>query len=403
MNASLENTIIVGVGDGGCQIASTLATRWNKAPQALLINTDLDRWPHIAGIKIATHITENIKNSLAFAKTIELGTGGTPRFGRKAAELYASQIKDAIEKKSLAIIVASLGGGTGTGAAPFIVEMAANLNIRTIVFATLPFEFEGERRMEQALRGLMILEETADCVITLPNQRILDLIDDKTNPQAAFLKSDELLSDAIEIFWKTLTAQNVINVDLSHIGALMDKSAGKTVFVYASADGEGKIESTIDRLIANPILSKENALSNTSAYLVSVMAGPDFSLKEIETFTKMLSKRINIHDAMQMLGIGINEQYKDKLVVLFFAREKPAITGTIIQETDKTSTSRETMLSPKKAKSVLKKKDIASPDLFSYKGITQFKGVAPTIIDGVNMDIPTWIRRRIPIQKPSHD
>jgi cell division protein FtsZ len=402
MNATPQNTIILGIGDGGCQTASSLVARWSEAPQAILINTDLSKWPHIAGVKIATHMTESIKSQMAFSKNIELGTGGNPRFGRRAAELYADQIKSMLENKKLAIIITALGGGTGTGAAPFIADMASNLNIRTIAFATLPFEFEGTRRMEQAMRGLTALEENADCVICLPNQRILDMVDDKTNPADAFCKANELLSDAIEIFWMTLASQTVINVDVDHIGVLMDKSAGKTIFVYSSAEGKDKIETVIKCIISHPVIAKENTLSNISAYLICALAGPSFSLKEIEKFTKQLSEKINIPDAMQMLGIGIKSEWDDRFMALLFAREKPVMINTALSDTaDKMPPSSEGDSYIRKSKNIHKKKE-SVPDLFSYKGINQFKGVAPTIVGSVNLDVPTWIRRRIPIQKPSH-
>ncbi len=142
MNITADNSIILGIGDGGCQIVASMAVRWHAAPQAILINTELTKWPNIAGIQIATHSTDNIRNQIAFSNPMDIGTGGNPRFGRRAVELYADQIKNVLQNKRFAIIVTALGGGTGTGATPFVVETASRMNIRTVVFATLPFDFE---------------------------------------------------------------------------------------------------------------------------------------------------------------------------------------------------------------------------------------------------------------------
>ena len=398
MNAdtSMTNprTLMVGLGDGGCNVVVAMARHWKgTAPLFMAVNTDVRPWAtldEVSCVQIGTHALKG------------MGTGGDPRLGRRAAEADLSALREAVEGMECVIFVVGLGGGTGTGAAPLLVEAARKAGAFTLCFAMLPFEFEGERRREYAQRGLLTLQDVADSVIVLPNQRLLAVVDDRANIAQALRTSDEGLARGIQAVWRALGRRGVIRVDFAHVREMIRLGDGMCLFACAEASGPDRIAGILDALKADAALCSGQTLAETPAYLVSVIGSPDFSLREIDRLMAGI-QALAPASAQVLAGIDVETEWTDRVWVTLLAVEKiRAGDAPVVLPRAGAAFVSAGVLPDKPADSSARRK-AEQPDLFDRPKSDRFSGTEPTIVDGHDLDLPTFVRRGIIIRKPVFD
>lgn len=390
--------VIIGIGDGGCHAVEHIAHHWEDVPELVAMNTDISQTSKPENIRCVEIGRDVMKG---------MGTGGDPRVGRRAAESDMDKIRDLFTEKDMAFLVVGLGGGTGTGAAPLIIEEARKAGVLTLCFAMLPFEFEGKQRMEHANRGLSALQEVADGVICIPNQRLFKLIEKRANITMGFQNADEVLSKGIWAVWHELCREcgfKGINLDFSDLRTLVKNSTGRCVFGYSEGTGADKVELVIKGIRDHPLLNQGQVMANTYSFLVSVVGGPDLSLQTVDQIITGILK-IARKDALIKTGVGCEPDWKDKVSVMILVSEKDQVPEAghqaraekedILDETEEhvdKQTGR-----PKPAR----KKKLRQATLFQTWG--RFKEIDSTIVEGNNLDIPTYIRRGILIRKAKDD
>ena len=378
---------VVGIGGGGCNALDTMVTGWEDGPVFIAMNTD----PQALGGCLA-----ETRLQIGARITGGLSTGGDPAIGRQAAEDEFDTLRGLFSGMELVFLVVTLGGGTGTGAAPVIAKAAHEAGAFVIAFAALPFHKEGERRMTQAQEGLHALREEADAVIVVPNDRLFALIPADAGAEEAFKQADHVLSMAVYAIWKMLVHRGVINIDFAALRRVVQSSGGTSVFGYGEGHGPERADQAVRAAVASPLLEKGKVLREAASVLVSVMGGPDLTFRDMEHIMGVVHEAVR-KDAHVIIGKAVDSRWHDMVAVVIVAAElwtagMPADAAPPAEDTQGAD--------PQPATSGRKKAKPTQDDLFAQvpgKGL--FKDVEPTILGGENLDIPTFIRRRVVIPK----
>ena len=382
--------MMVGVGNGGCSVVTEMARQWKDGPAMVAINTDTNAVADVEGLRRVPIGAQTMKG---------MGTGGDPRVGRRAAEADVEAIRGLFQGVNLVFVVVGLGGGTGTGAAPLVVEEARKAGALTLCFSMMPFEFEGPRRMDQAKRGFLALDDVADGVICLPNQRLVGVITDRTNITEAFRKADEILCRGIQAVWRVVCQKGIINLGFADVRALLQAGSGPCVFGCAEGVGPDKVAMVLQAIRVDPVLKHGEALAHAHAYIVSIMGGKDLALKDVDALMQGLMT-ISRPEALAMTGVCCDPALGDKVFVTILAAEqgsesepqgRPGLTPGEAATLSQVSKSDE--------ERAAQKVKLTQGTLFDAARQGRFKDIDPTIVEGNNLDIPTFIRRGIMIQK----
>jgi len=272
---------VVGVGGGGNNALTRMMQCKIKGADFIAINTDAQDLHHtMAHQKI--HIGKNL--------TKGLGAGMNPDIGRQAAEESHDEIQDALKGADLVFITCGEGGGTGTGAAPIIAQAAKNIDALTIAVVTKPFSFEGIQRMQIAEDGLEKLKQEVDAIITIPNDRLLPMIDKKTPLLKAFSLVDDILRQAVQGISDIIAFPGIINVDFADIRTIM-KNAGTALLGIGKAMGEDRAIEAAKMAISSPLL--EISIDGAKGVLLNVSGGSDMSMSEINEAAKIITESVD--------------------------------------------------------------------------------------------------------------
>lgn len=299
---------VFGVGGGGCNAVSFAAQGDLRDGQFWAINTDSQ------ALELCT--LEN-KVVLGAKRTRGLGCGGDPELGRAVAIDDEEKLRRLCVGADLIVILAGMGGGTGTGASPVLARIAKESGALVLSIVTLPFEFEGGRRQRQAQLGLQLLKSEADAVICLPNERLQKLIGEKTSVLDAFKTSNSLLAQGIRGIWRLLTCVGLINVDFADLCSVTRGKHAESAFAYAEAAGEQKVDQVLEHLFCHPLLDGGQVLNESDAVLVSIVGGPDLTMAEVNRLMAQLNR--NCENAHLILGAGIDPEYTGRLSVTLIA------------------------------------------------------------------------------------
>ncbi len=371
--------LIVGVGNGAGRALSAMARQWQEGPDMVAINTDSHDFAKIDGLRFV-QIGAQVMNGM--------GTGGDPQVGRRAAAEDVDAVRKLFHGVNLVLLVVGLGGGTGTGAAPLVAEEARKAGALVLCFGMLPFEFEGQRRMSRAQQGLLALNGVANGVICLPNQRLLDLVEDRANIAEAFQKADAMLGRGVQAIWRVLCRKGVINLDFADVQALLQQGNGQCVFGCAEGEGPDRINLILQALREDPMLKRGQVLAQAHAYIISISGAADLTLKDVDSLVRGIGAAGGA-ESLAMVGVDCDAALKDRIFVTILASE-PAGEAPV---------NRDPVPAEPVKPAVVAKPDLIQGTLFDGAGQGRFKDVDPTIIEGSNLDIPTFIRRRIMIQK----
>lgn len=412
---------IIGVGNAGLAVLDRIFARAFDSVELLAMNTDP---ASLAGCGLPTKIL--LENRLLRG----LGTGGDPERGRQLAEEELSKLKPLFKGVSGVFIVAGLGGGAGSGICPVLAKAAKEAGALTLGFVTTPFDCEGSRRRDIAAEALHELKAAADGVICLPNQKVLKLIDENTSLIDTFKSSNDLLADGIEGVWRLLAHRGLIEINFADFCKLLRDRHIESALGVAEASGLDRSQTVLQKLFAHPLLEGGEILSQSDAILVSLLGGPDLSMAQINRVMEQIQNRCE--KAQIMMGAAVHEAFRDRLsVTLIVARKngKPESNdddpgnGASAEDLDTQLIARasqggrppsrfvppppslpadkmQKMLAkqgrgsgPKSAKASPKMRQTQLPLEIISKG--RFDKSEPTIHQGEDLDVPTYIRRGI--------
>ena len=303
---SVVSIKVVGVGGGGNNVVNRMVRSGAKGVDFIAINTD----------KQALNASSaNYKIQIGEKLTGGKGAGSNPEVGRKAAEESRNQISKALEETDMVFITAGMGGGTGTGAAPIVAEIARELGVLTVGVVTKPFGFEGRRRMTAAEQGIEELRGKVDSLVIIPNERLKYATDQKITFANAFEIADDVLRQAVQSISDLIRDTGFINLDFADVTAVM-KDAGLAHMGVGRAAGKSKAEEAARMAISSPLL--ETSIAGARGVLLNITGSPDMGLEEVEQAASMVQEAAH-PDAHIIFGAAIDEGLDDEIRITVVA------------------------------------------------------------------------------------
>ena len=303
---SVVNIKVIGVGGGGNNVVNRMVRSGVKGVDFIGVNTD----------KQALNVSSaNQKIQIGEKLTCGQGAGSDPEVGRKSAEESRSQIAKALEDTDMVFITAGMGGGTGTGAAPIVADIAREAGILTVGVVTKPFNFEGRRRMQQAEMGIEELKAKVDSLVIIPNERLKFATDQKITFANAFGIADDVLKQAVQSISDLIKNTGFINVDFADVTAVM-KDAGMAHMGVGRAAGKNKAEEAAKMAISSPLL--ETSINGARGVLVNITGSMDIGLEEVEMAADMVRQAAH-PEALIIFGAAFDEDMEDEMQVTVIA------------------------------------------------------------------------------------
>lgn len=297
---------VVGVGGGGVNAVNRMIEAGLRGVEFVAINTDA---------QALLMSDADVKLDIGRELTRGLGAGADPEVGRTAAEAHRDDIEDSIRGADMVFITAGEGGGTGTGAAPVVAEIARSLGALTVAVVTRPFGFEGRRRSVQAEQGITALRTSVDTLIVIPNQRLLEHADQSLPIVDAFRLADEVLLHGVSGITDLITTPGLINVDFADVKSVM-YDAGTAVMGIGRASGENRASQAASKAIASPML--ESSVEGASGVLLSVAGSNSMSLHEVNQAATTIAEHCT-PDANVIFGATIDDSMGDEMRVTVIA------------------------------------------------------------------------------------
>ncbi|WP_067728314.1 cell division protein FtsZ [Oceanobacillus damuensis] len=297
---------VIGVGGGGNNAVNRMIEHGVEGVEFIAVNTDaqaLNLSKAEAKIQIGGKLTRG------------LGAGANPEVGKKAAEESKEQLEEVLKGADMVFVTAGMGGGTGTGAAPVIAQVAKDLGALTVGVVTRPFSFEGRRRSTQAITGIDTLKGSVDTLIVIPNDRLLEIVDKNTPMLEAFREADNVLRQGVQGISDLIAKPGLINVDFADVKTIMyDK--GSALMGIGIATGETRATEAAKKAISSPLL--ETSIDGAHGILMNITGGANLSLYEVQEaadlVTSAADKEVNV-----IFGSVINENLNDEIVVTVIA------------------------------------------------------------------------------------
>ncbi|MGF1478162.1 MAG: cell division protein FtsZ [Cyanophyceae cyanobacterium] len=343
---------VIGVGGGGCNAVNRMIEGGVSGVEFWQINTDAQALTYAAAsqrLQIGQKITRG------------LGAGGNPAIGQKAAEESREEIASAIEGTDLVFIAAGMGGGTGTGAAPIVAEVAKEMGCLTVGVVTRPFTFEGRRRTNQAEEGISGLQSRVDTLIVIPNNQLLTVISPETPVQEAFRVADDILRQGVQGISDIITIPGLVNVDFADVRAVM-ADAGSALMGIGIGSGKSRAREGAIAAISSPLL--ESSIEGARGVVLNITGGDDLSLHEVNTAAETIYEIVD-PNANIIFGAVIDERMQGEIRITVIAT---GFTG----ESHSGGATKATTPSPSRSPSPTKPTENSEPSL----------------------DIPEFLRRR---------
>jgi len=380
---------VIGVGGAGGNAVNRMIQAGMYGVDFIVVNTDAQDLENNA----AEH-----KIQIGKSLTKGLGAGAQSDIGREAVESDGEAIRAMMEGADMVFITAGMGGGTGTGAAPLVAEMSQEMEILTVGIVTLPFHFEGPKRMNRALSGLGELRKTCDTVIAIPNQKLMSIVDHTTTVVEAFQLADSILHQAAKGISDLINVHGLINLDFADVETIM-KNMGEAIMGTGHASGEERAVLAAQQAISSPLLDSAS-ISGAQGVLVNITGGPDLTLMEVDEATSIVFEEAG-KDANIIFGAVIDPNMVEEIRV------------TVIATGFNQHLSTEENLETKDSKTFPRRKDTRvlteqlNVPLHNQKG-EQIPAVEPApksktafrfddtkpVIYGDDLEIPAFIRRQ---------
>ena len=299
---------VVGVGGGGGNAVDRMVRSGVAGVEFVAVNTDrqaLSRSQATLKIQIGEKLTHG------------WGAGANPEKGQRAAEESRDEIVNALKGTDMVFITAGMGGGTGTGAAPVVAEIARDMGILTVGIVTKPFLFEGRKRMEQAENGIANLREHVDSLIVIPNERLKQVSDVRITMLNAFDMADDVLRQGVQSISKLIKVVALVNLDFADVTAVM-KDAGYAHMGVGHAEGKEKAEAAARAAIASPLL--ETSINGARGVILNITASPDIDMEDVDTASTMIAQAAH-PDANIIWGAALDETLNDEMYVTVIATD----------------------------------------------------------------------------------
>ncbi|MBX3110964.1 MAG: cell division protein FtsZ [Fimbriimonadaceae bacterium] len=358
---------VIGVGGAGCNAVNRMVDAGVEGVEFIAMNTDkqaLDASKAQRRLSLGTGLTRG------------LGTGGDPDRGAAAAKESEKAIMEAVDGADMVFVTAGLGGGTGTGAAPVVCECARRAGALTVAVVTKPFLFEGPRRKRQADAGLERLRQHVDTVITIPNDKLTDVVERKASLQDAFLTADDVLRQGVQGISDIILRPGLINVDFADVSAVM-KDAGIALMGMGRGSGERRARAAAEAAVNSPML--ETTIVGAKKILVNITAGLDFSLSEVQEAMEYVMQLADPEEANVFLGHVVDESLGDDVVVTLLAADLPSNPLPVDRQVF-------TYTGEVRRRS----EEPAPEDVPATTRVTQ----KPIEIEDIDLDIPAFLRRQ---------
>lgn len=337
---------VIGVGGGGGNAVNRMVKMGVRCVEFIAINTD----DHVLQFSNASQKIQ-IGEKITHGK----GAGSKPEVGREAAEENREEITDVLKDTDMVFITAGMGGGTGTGAAPVVAEIAKDLGILTVAIVTKPFAFEGKKRMEQAEAGIAALREHVDSLIVVPNERLKYASEQRITLKNAFDLADDVLRQGVQSISDLILIPGLVNLDFADVTAIMN-NAGYAHMGIGYAQGKDKAEEAARMAITSPLL--ETSIDGAKGVIVNITASADIGLDEIDVASAMITDQAD-PDANIIWGAVLDENLEDEMSVTVIATGFASFDKKEDNRNGRSSYSRTEMLK-NQAASVAVAKDVAS-------------------------------------------
>lgn len=364
---------VVGVGGSGHNAIHRMMQVGIDKVEFIAVNTDA---------QALSHSKADRKVHIGRKTTRGLGAGMNPEVGRTSAEENKEEIFETIKKSDMVFITCGLGGGTGTGAAPVIADLSKQAGILTVAVVTKPFSFEGGKRKEIAEKGYEDLKSKVDTIISIPNDRVLQIVDKKTPLLQAFKTVDDVLRQGVAGIAELVTVPGLVNVDFADIKTVME-SAGSALMGIGRGKGENRALEAARTAIGSPLL--ETAIDGAKGVLFNVMGGKSLSMHEVDEAAKFITKSVD-PEAEIIFGAVIDEDMDDEVGITVIAtgfdegsRKKPVDSVSSTPATDPES---EDLLKTRKP-------------MFATKTLSDAKEPPAEPDDQDELDIPAFIRKKM--------
>ena len=297
---------VIGVGGGGNNAVQRMIESGLQGVDFIVANTDK---------QVLEKSKAETKIQLGIELTHGLGAGSKPEIGKEAALESKEEIEEALKGADMIFITCGMGGGTGTGAAPVIAEIAQNLGALTVGIVTKPFSFEGKRRMENALAGIEELKKHVDTIIVVPNDKLRDLIDKTTPLLESFREVDNVLRTGVQSISDLIAVAGLINLDFADVKALMEKR-GSALIGIGIGTGENRAVEAAKQAVSSPLL--ETSISGATDAIINVTGGNSLTLFEVEEAAEVVRTSANT-DINTIFGAIISENLNDEVIVTVIA------------------------------------------------------------------------------------
>jgi cell division protein FtsZ len=366
---------VIGVGGGGGNAVNTMISYCLRGVDFISANTDA---------QALGASSSPIKIQLGMEITKGLGAGSNPEIGRQSALESRDEIRPYLEGSDMIFITAGLGGGTGTGAAPIIAEIARECSVLTVAVVTKPFQFEGKKRNIQAEEGIAQLRDAVDTLIVVPNQRLLSLGGRSLSLLEAFKKADDILYQAVKGISDLILVPGLINLDFADVKNIMS-NMGMAIMGTGVAGGENRAIEAAQKAISSPLL-EDNTIQGARGILLNITGGPDMSLYEVNEASSLIQAEAH-EDANIIFGTVIDENMKDEIRITVIAT---GFDDNLIKK--KQSPENVTHLAG------FRREDLATP---AFMRREKTRNNANVVTMGINddtenldLEIPTFLRRQ---------
>jgi cell division protein FtsZ len=320
-NDGIAQIKVIGVGGGGSNAVSRMFRERIQGVEYLAVNTDAQHLVR-CDVPVKVRIGEKL--------TRGLGVGGNPELGRDSAEESREELYELVRGSDMVFIAAGMGGGTGTGSAPVIAEIAKETGALTIAVVTKPFAFEGSKRRRNAEDGLHKLKGNVDTLIVIPNDRLLELCDEDVTMENAFRTADDVLRHGVQAIAELLTVPGEINLDFADVKSVMS-AAGPAWMAIGTGHGPERAIDAARAAVASPLL--DVSIDGARGVLFNVTGGPSLTLREVEQAAEVIGDVVDA-DANIIFGMVTDYKMDEEVRVTIIATDFPALDGPMLQDDD---------------------------------------------------------------------
>jgi cell division protein FtsZ len=297
---------VIGVGGGGNNAVNRMIEHGVQGVEFIAVNTDAQ----------ALNLSSaEVKMQIGGKLTRGLGAGANPEVGKKAAEESREQIEEALKGADMVFVTAGMGGGTGTGAAPVIAQIAKDLGALTVGVVTRPFTFEGRKRSTQAMGGITSMKESVDTLIVIPNDKLLEIVDKNTPMLEAFREADNVLRQGVQGISDLIAVPGLINLDFADVKTIM-ANKGSALMGIGMSTGENRAAEAAKKAISSPLL--ETSIDGAKGVLMNITGGSNLSLFEVQEAADIVASASD-EDVNMIFGSVINDSLKDEIIVTVIA------------------------------------------------------------------------------------